>query len=106
MGRPLAWVATRASSGSATCTATSALPSLAGSPSVSDNVPGMPGRGPGAGPGALARGAPRVRPHNLWGTVSRIWLYFGGERRLILLVAAFILFDSALGMTVPFLIGK
>ena len=73
---------------------------------MSDNVPGMPGRGPGAGPGALARGAPRVRPRNLWATVSRIWTYFGGERRRIVVVAVFILFDSALGMTVPFLIGK
>ena len=73
---------------------------------MSDSVPGMPGRGPGVGPGALARGAPRVRPRTLLRTVSRIWFYFGGERRRIVLVAGFILFDSALGMTVPFLIGK
>ena len=66
----------------------------------------MPGRGPGAGPGALARGAPRVRPRTLLRTVSRIWSYFGGERKGIVIVAVFILFDSALGMTVPFLIGK
>ena len=73
---------------------------------MSDSVPGMPGRGPGAGPGALARGAPRVRPRTLLRTVSRIWSYFGGERKGIVIVAVFILFDSALGMTVPFLIGK
>ncbi len=69
-------------------------------------VPGMPGRGPGAGPGALARGAPVERPASLGGTVSRIWMYFGGERRWIILIAGFILVDSALGMSVPYLIGK
>ena len=70
------------------------------------SVPGMPGRGPGAGPGALARGAPRVRPHDLWHTIGRIWAYFKGERGRILVVAGFILVDSALGMAVPYLIGR
>ncbi len=70
-------------------------------------VPGMPGRGPGlGGPGAQMRGAPRVRPHDLWHTVGRIWSYFGGERGRILLVAGFVLLDSALGMAVPYLIGR
>jgi ATP-binding cassette subfamily B multidrug efflux pump len=39
-------------------------------------------------------------------TLGRIWTYFGGERRWLLVIAAFILVDSALGMAVPFLIGK
>jgi ATP-binding cassette subfamily B protein len=72
----------------------------------------MPGRGPGfggpglGGPGALARGAPRVRPHDLRHTIGRIWTYFKGERGRILVVAGFILLDSALGMAVPYLIGR
>jgi len=70
------------------------------------SVPGMPGRGPGSGPGALARGAPKVRPATLGRTISRIWSYFGGERGWIIVVAGFILVDSALGMAVPFLIGR
>lgn len=70
-------------------------------------VPGMPGRGPGlGGPGAQMRGAPRVRPHDLWNTIGRIWSYFQGEHGRILLVAGFILLDSGLGMAVPYLIGR
>jgi ATP-binding cassette, subfamily B, multidrug efflux pump len=70
------------------------------------SIPGMPGRGPGSGPGALARGAPRVRPASFGRTLYRIWSYFGGERGWILLIAGFILFDTALGLAVPFLIGR
>jgi ATP-binding cassette subfamily B multidrug efflux pump len=70
-------------------------------------VPGMPARGPGlGGPGPQMHGAPRVRPHDLWHTIGRIWSYFGGERGRILMVAGFILLDSALGMAVPYLIGR
>ncbi|HET6450190.1 MAG TPA: ABC transporter ATP-binding protein, partial [Spirochaetia bacterium] len=69
-------------------------------------VPGMTGRGPGFGPGAAARGAPVERPATLGRTLARIWSYFGGERRWILVVAGFILVDSGLGMAVPYLIGK
>jgi ATP-binding cassette subfamily B protein len=52
------------------------------------------------------RGAPRVRPHDLWNTIGRIWSYFQGEHGRILLVAGFILLDSGLGMAVPYLIGR
>ncbi|MGA2642793.1 MAG: ABC transporter ATP-binding protein [Spirochaetia bacterium] len=70
-------------------------------------VPGMPGRGPGiGGPSPQMRGAPRVRPHDLWHTIGRIWSYFAGERGRILIVAGFILVDSSLGMAVPYLIGR
>jgi ATP-binding cassette subfamily B protein len=52
------------------------------------------------------RGAPRARPHDLWRTIGRIWSYFAGERSRILVVAGFVLVDSALGMAVPYLIGR
>ncbi|HTO23517.1 MAG TPA: ABC transporter ATP-binding protein, partial [Spirochaetia bacterium] len=80
-------------------------PSVYGSGAM-PSVPGMPGRGPGSGPGALARGAPVERPATMGRTLRRIWSYFGGERRWLLVVTALILVDSALGMAVPFLIGK
>jgi ATP-binding cassette subfamily B protein len=68
----------------------------------------MPGRGPGfhGGMGPGMRGAPRVRPHDLRNAIRRIWSYFRGERGRLGALLCFILVDSALGMTVPYLIGR
>ncbi|MGA2974678.1 MAG: ABC transporter ATP-binding protein [Spirochaetia bacterium] len=80
-------------------------PAVPRGPSITA-IPGMPGRGPGFGMGALARGAPKVRPHNLRHALARTWGYFRGERGRIGLIFGFILLDSCLGMTGPYLIGR
>jgi ATP-binding cassette, subfamily B, multidrug efflux pump len=68
------------------------------------SVPGMPARGPGFGPGM--RGGAKVRPRNLGDSLRRTWAYFRGEHGRLVLVFAFILGDSALGMAGPYLIGR
>ena len=71
-------------------------------------VPGMPGRGPGLGPPGMGPGmwGPVVRPRNLRQSAVRIWAFFGGERWRIASIFGFILLDSALGMSGPYLIGR
>ncbi len=69
-------------------------------------IPGMPMRGPGFGPSPGMRGAAKIRPRNLRHAARRIWAYFAGERIRLVVVAAFILLDTALGMAGPFLIGR
>ena len=52
------------------------------------------------------RGAPKVRPHDTRRSLARIWSYFKRERSRIGLVFGFILVDSALTMSGPYLIGR
>jgi ATP-binding cassette subfamily B multidrug efflux pump len=70
------------------------------------SVPGMPVKGPGFGHGGMMRGAPKVRPHDTRRSLARIWSYFKKERSRICLVFGFILVDSALMMSGPYLIGR
>ncbi len=67
-------------------------------------APGFPGRSPGIGP--AARLAFKIRPHDLRNALRRTWAYFRGQRGLLMVVFAFILVDSLLGMTGPWLIGR
>ena len=69
-------------------------------------VPGMPGRGPGMGAGPGARFASRVRPRDVRRTVRRIWAYFAGEQARLGLIAGLIVVEAALGMAVPWLLGR
>ncbi len=69
-------------------------------------VPGMPGRGPGMGAGPGARFASRVRPRDVRRTVRRIWAFFAGEQARLGLIAALIVVEAALGMAVPWLLGR
>lgn len=59
---------------------------------------------PGGGHGRM-RG-PVVKPKNLKGTVKRLWRYFGRERNVLVLIFSFIIIDSAVTLTAPYLIGK
>ncbi|WP_442598592.1 ABC transporter ATP-binding protein [Neobacillus sp. D3-1R] len=66
------------------------------------NVPALPGRPGGA---AHLRGQV-VKPKDFKGTLKRLWSYFGKERKLLTTVFFFILIDSAIVLSAPFLIGK
>ncbi|WP_379968828.1 ABC transporter ATP-binding protein [Ectobacillus sp. sgz5001026] len=56
-------------------------------------------------PGGHQRRGPVVKPKNAKGTLKRLWLFFGKERRLLLLIFLFIILDSVLTLAVPYLIG-
>lgn len=73
--------------------------------SAARNMIGGPGRGHGASRGGRGM-VPVVKPKNFKGTVSRLWQYFGGERKLLTIILIFILVDSALSLAVPYLIGR
>ncbi|MDQ0200955.1 ABC transporter ATP-binding protein [Neobacillus ginsengisoli] len=68
-------------------------------------LPGPPGRPGGFGGGAFRRG-PVVKPKNFKGTLRRLWDYFGKERNMLTFVFLFIIIDSALTLSAPYLIGK
>jgi ATP-binding cassette subfamily B multidrug efflux pump len=69
---------------------------------------GMPvGSGrPGREFGGVQRMAPVVKPKDFKGTLCKLWGYFGTERRLLTIIFIFIIMHSALGLTVPYLIGN
>ncbi|HSU79013.1 MAG TPA: ABC transporter ATP-binding protein, partial [Candidatus Angelobacter sp.] len=66
--------------------------------------PGPMGR-PGGGGAARFRG-PVVKPKNLKGTLKRLWAYFGRERNLLTTIFLFILIDSVVTLSAPYLIGR
>jgi ATP-binding cassette, subfamily B, multidrug efflux pump len=66
-------------------------------------APMGPGRGFG-GPGRM--GQVVVKPKDFKGTIARLWKYFGREKKLLILVFIFIIITAAIGLTVPYLIGK
>ncbi len=61
--------------------------------------------GPGRNFGAL-RGAPVIKAKDFKGTMKRLWKYFGSEKKLLVIIFIFILISVALGLSVPFLIGR
>lgn len=46
------------------------------------------------------------KPKDLKGTLKRLWGYFGKERKLLIIILAFIIIDSFLTLSVPYLIGR
>jgi ATP-binding cassette, subfamily B, multidrug efflux pump len=64
-----------------------------------------PVRPGGGGFGGHRRG-PVVKPKNFKGTLKRLWYYIGKERKLLTVIFLFILVDSALMLSTPYLIGK
>jgi ATP-binding cassette, subfamily B, multidrug efflux pump len=69
-----------------------------------DHIPPVPGRPLG---GAADRFRKQVvKPKDFKGTIKRLWSYFGKERKLLSIVFAFILIDSMIALSAPFLIGK
>lgn len=61
----------------------------------------MMGRGGRGGHGALV-----VKPKDFKATMKRLWTYFAKERRLLILIFTLILISTAVGLVVPYLIGK
>ncbi|NOU96779.1 ATP-binding cassette domain-containing protein [Paenibacillus sp. LMG 31456] len=69
------------------------------------DIPMMgPGRPGGGGFGNRTRG-PVVKPKNFKGTLKRLWFYMGKERKWLSVVFLFILINSAITLSVPYLIG-
>ena len=64
------------------------------------NLGGLGGRRRGP------RGMPVEKARDLRGTVRRLWTYFRGQRRLLLLLFGLILFSTLIGLFVPYLVGK
>ncbi|WP_315116439.1 ABC transporter ATP-binding protein [uncultured Clostridium sp.] len=62
---------------------------------------------PSKNKGTFGRGMkPVVKPKNFKETFLRLWTYFGKERKLLLVVFSLIIISSALGLMVPYFIGK
>lgn len=62
---------------------------------------------PGGGPrGHGGRGGPIVKPKNFTGTLKRLWRYFGNERKILSTILIFIVVDSLITLSAPYLIGK
>ncbi|MEK3917646.1 ABC transporter ATP-binding protein [Paenibacillus sp. FSL H7-0331] len=60
----------------------------------------------GAGrPGMMNRGRAVVKPKNFKATMRRLWHYVGSERKLLMIVFMFVVIDSALTLSAPYLIG-
>jgi ATP-binding cassette, subfamily B, multidrug efflux pump len=57
-------------------------------------------------PGGHRGMVPKIKPKNFKGTLLRLWKYFGSERKLLMLVLFFIIFDSGVLLSVPYLIGR
>jgi ATP-binding cassette, subfamily B, multidrug efflux pump len=68
------------------------------------NRPG--GQGQNRGPGGFNRMAPVVKPKNFKETISRLWKYFGKERYLLSFIFILVFISAAIGLSVPYLIGK
>lgn len=47
-----------------------------------------------------------VKPKNFKGTLRRLWEYFGREKKIFMIIFAFILVDSGLTLAAPYLIGR
>ncbi|WP_291570164.1 ABC transporter ATP-binding protein [Clostridium sp. UBA4548] len=60
----------------------------------------------GGGFGGRRPMGPVAKPKNFKGTLLRLWQYFGGEQKLLFIIFVFILFSSAIGLSVPYLLGR
>lgn len=49
---------------------------------------------------------PVIKPKNFKGTMKRLWSYFGRERNLLIIVFLLIITGSAIGLAVPYIIGR
>lgn len=71
---------------------------------IQTGVPSPLNRGGGFG-GRRPMG-PVVKPKDFKGTLLRLWKYFGGEQKLLLLIFIFIIISSIIGLSVPYLLGR
>ncbi|HZG86404.1 ABC transporter ATP-binding protein [Paenibacillus sp.] len=65
----------------------------------------LPGRPGGFGPPGGPPGRPVVKPKDFRATMKRLWSFFGGERRGLAVVAAFVMLGAGLSVAGPYLIG-
>ncbi len=66
------------------------------------DIPMMAGAGR---PGMMNRGRAVVKPKNFKATMRRLWQYVGSEKKLLIVVFMFVIIDSALTLSAPYLIG-
>jgi ATP-binding cassette subfamily B multidrug efflux pump len=60
----------------------------------------------GGGFGGRRPMGPVAKPKDFKGTLLRLWKYFGGEQKLLLLMFIFIIISSIIGLSVPYLLGR
>lgn len=70
------------------------------------NIPGGMIRGGRSFGGPRGMMAPVVKPKNFKGTLARLWRYFGKESKLLALILVFIIINSLLALSAPYLIGR
>jgi len=63
----------------------------------------MEGRRFGGPPRGLL---PEDKPHNLYGTIKRLWKYFGNERKLLIFLILLSIFDTSIVLAVPYALGR
>ncbi len=51
-------------------------------------------------------GRPSEKPKNFKKTMARVWGYIGKERKLLSLVVIFLMADVAIGLAIPYIIGR
>jgi ATP-binding cassette, subfamily B, multidrug efflux pump len=56
--------------------------------------------------GRFCRAAPVVKPKNLKKTLTRLWSYFGEERKVLTFLFLLVILASVIGLTIPYLIGR
>ncbi|MGL5087082.1 MAG: multidrug ABC transporter ATP-binding protein, partial [Clostridium sp.] len=61
---------------------------------------------PGGFGNKRGRMTPVVKPKNFKKTMVRLWKYFGGEQKLLLIIFIFVIVSSLISLTIPYLIGK
>jgi len=46
------------------------------------------------------------KPHNLYGTIKRLWRYFGNERKLLIFLILLSILDTSIVLAVPYALGR
>jgi len=46
------------------------------------------------------------KPHNLSGTIKRLWRYFGNERKLLIFLILLSIFDTSIVLAIPYALGR
>jgi ATP-binding cassette subfamily B multidrug efflux pump len=46
------------------------------------------------------------KPHNLYGTIKRLWRYFGNERKLLVFLILLSILDTSIVLAVPYALGR
>lgn len=57
-------------------------------------------------PGGMNRFAPVVKPKDFRKTIGRLWRYFGREQTMLSFIFLLLFISAAIGLLVPYLIGK